>query len=62
MEINENEALIVFNPDKETQRGIAKDLGRQEQFGVSGQFVIQYDVEIDSEGGEVTIVCFYFLI
>lgn len=61
MEINENEALIEFNPDKETQRRIAKALGRQEQFGISGQFVIQYDVEMDSEGGEVTHFCFYFL-
>lgn len=37
----------------ENQRKIAKALGNPENSGISGQFVIQYDIDMNTEGGEV---------
>lgn len=41
------------------KRKIAKTLGREENHGVTRQFVIQYDVEIDKNEGEVNQLRFF---
>lgn len=60
--INEDysEALIHFAPTIEDQKKMAKQLNKEksnsnENDGISGQFVVEYDVERDPTGGEVLV-------
>lgn len=53
--INSTQAVVKFSPDAEKQRQFANDLGNKESDGLSGQFIVQYDVERDPHGGEVKI-------
>lgn len=56
--INPNEAKIHFEADESEQRRIAKlSKGGEnvEGKGVSGQFVIEYDVDRDPSGGQVIV-------
>ncbi|CAH1114247.1 unnamed protein product [Psylliodes chrysocephalus] len=58
--INSTSASVRFEPNEEQQRGFAKELGVKENEGISGQFVLQYDVE-RGEGGEVLLQDGYFV-
>lgn len=44
---------VVFSPSVERQKELAYYLGTPEDEGLSGQFVVQYDFERDSTGGDV---------
>ncbi|XP_018575083.1 inter-alpha-trypsin inhibitor heavy chain H4-like [Anoplophora glabripennis] len=59
--INSTTAVVKFNPDSEDQRQFAHHLGNKESDGLSGQFVVQYDVERDPYGGEVLLQDGYFV-
>lgn len=54
--INSTTATVKFNPDSNKQRQFAHDLGEKESEGLSGQFIVQYDVERDPYGGDVDIL------
>ena len=59
MEINsiDNKSICVkFTPDIEHQLEFAKSLGGTKESGLAGQFVVQYDVERDPQGGQVYFV------
>ncbi|XP_017771114.1 PREDICTED: inter-alpha-trypsin inhibitor heavy chain H4-like [Nicrophorus vespilloides] len=55
------QAVIKFKPDFEKQKRIAHGLGTEEDDGFAGQFVVQYDVERDPQGGEILIKDGYFV-
>ena len=59
--VNETAAIITFSPNLERQKELAHGLGENEENGLSGQFVVQYDVERDPNGGEVLIQDGYFV-
>ncbi|RZB40963.1 VWA domain containing protein [Asbolus verrucosus] len=48
-------------PDKNQQRHFAEHLGSNKETGLAGQFVVQYDVERDPQGGEVLMRDGYFV-
>jgi hypothetical protein len=53
---NSTEAQIWFSPSVEEQRELAKKFAvKKEQAGISGQFVVQYDVDRDPQAGEVLV-------
>lgn len=52
--IEKKSAVVKYQPDAEEQKQFARNLGRKESEGLSGQFVVQYDVERDPSGGEVS--------
>lgn len=56
------EARIHFAPTVEQQRAMAKELQKDQddKNGLSGQFIVEYDVERDPSGGEV-LVSYFFL-
>ncbi|RZC37142.1 VIT and/or VWA domain containing protein [Asbolus verrucosus] len=58
--INSTSAVVKFSPDKHQQKHFGKLLGSRKENGLAGQFVVQYDVERDPQGGEV-ILLFLFL-
>jgi hypothetical protein len=50
------EAKIWFSPSVEEQHELMKKLASQKkQAGLSGQFVVQYDVDRDPQAGEVLV-------
>lgn len=50
------EAQIRFSPSVEEQRELTKKLAdKKEEVGLSGQFVVQYDVDRDPQAGEVLV-------
>lgn len=56
------EAQIWFSPSVEEQRELMKKLAdKKEQAGLSGQFVVQYDVDRDPQAGEVLVNEGYFV-
>ncbi|KAL3280741.1 hypothetical protein HHI36_003976 [Cryptolaemus montrouzieri] len=59
--INNSTARVTFKPDIERQKELAKNLGTKEGDGLAGQFVVQYDVERDPEGGEILVSDGYFV-
>ncbi|KAJ8941608.1 hypothetical protein NQ314_010339, partial [Rhamnusium bicolor] len=59
--VNETSAVVKFSPDIKRQKQLANDLGAKEENGLSGQFVVQYDVERDPQGGEVLVDGGYFV-
>ena len=59
--VNETAAIVTFSPNLERQKELAHGLGENEENGLSGQFVVQYDVERDPNGGEVLIQDGYFV-
>ncbi|XP_044266585.1 inter-alpha-trypsin inhibitor heavy chain H4-like isoform X2 [Tribolium madens] len=59
--MNSTSALVEFNPDKDKQKEFAQLLGSEKESGLAGQFVVQYDVERDPQGGEVLIRDGYFV-
>ncbi|XP_063930131.1 inter-alpha-trypsin inhibitor heavy chain H4-like isoform X2 [Zophobas morio] len=64
VEINsiDNKSICVkFTPDIEHQLEFAKSLGGTKESGLAGQFVVQYDVERDPQGGEVLVRDGYFV-
>lgn len=54
-------ARVTFKPDYNQQKEIAQGLGKEENEGIGGQFVVQYDVERDPQGGEVLVKDGYFV-
>ncbi|KAF2895409.1 hypothetical protein ILUMI_10766 [Ignelater luminosus] len=59
--IDDKTAIVRFNPNLERQKQLAHLLGTNEDDGLAGQFVVQYDVERDPNGGEVLIQDGYFV-
>ncbi|KAB0797976.1 hypothetical protein PPYR_08969 [Photinus pyralis] len=59
--VNDTSAIVTFTPNVERQKQFAHLLGTKEENGLSGQFVVQYDVERDPTGGEVLIRDGYFV-
>lgn len=51
--INKTSGVVTFHPDAAKQKDFANQLKGKESEGLSGQFVVQYDVERDPHGGEV---------
>ncbi|RZB41582.1 inter-alpha-trypsin inhibitor heavy chain H4, partial [Asbolus verrucosus] len=59
--INATSAVVKFSPDKNQQKQFAEHLGSSKENGLAGQFVVQYDVERDPQGGEVLVRDGYFV-
>lgn len=59
--INDKTAIVRFRPNIERQKQLAHLLGTNENDGLAGQFIVQYDVERDPQGGEVLIQDGYFV-
>ncbi|XP_072391488.1 inter-alpha-trypsin inhibitor heavy chain H4-like [Diabrotica undecimpunctata] len=59
--INSTSALVKFQPDVVKQQEYAKELGGIESNGLAAQFVVQYEVERDPQGGEVLLQDGYFV-
>ncbi|KAJ3655079.1 hypothetical protein Zmor_014221 [Zophobas morio] len=59
--INNNSAVVKFTPDINQQTTFAENLGGNKENGLAGQFVVQYDVERDPQGGEVLVKDGYFV-
>lgn len=51
--VNKTFAVVVFSPNIEDQKKYAISLGTKESDGFAGQFIVEYDVERDPQGGEV---------
>merc|ERR1711963_247409 len=57
-----NRAHIVFKPDVQYQKLAAKRLENDENSGMFGQFIVQYDVDLSSTGGnEIQVLDGYFV-
>merc|ERR1719411_2616913 len=55
-------AHIVFKPDVQYQKLAAKSLEKEEESGMFGQFIVQYDVDLSSTGGnEIQVLDGYFV-
>ena len=52
--IDETAYIIDFSPSIAKQRHLAKGLGTDVNEGLSGQFIVQYDVKRNASGGEVS--------
>ena len=59
--INSTSAVVKFSPNIERQKQLATGLGTKEENGLAGQFVVQYDVERDQQGGEILLKDGYFV-
>lgn len=59
--IDAKTAIVRFSPTLERQKQLAHLLGTNEDDGLAGQFVVQYDVERDPNGGQVLIQDGYFV-
>ncbi|XP_050295502.1 inter-alpha-trypsin inhibitor heavy chain H4-like isoform X20 [Anthonomus grandis grandis] len=59
--INETFTIVSFSPDVARQKVFGSSLGGKEEDGLTGQFVVQYDVERDPQGGEVLVDGGYFV-
>lgn len=56
------EAWIRFSPSVEEQHELTKKLAdKKEEAGLSGQFIVQYDVDRDPQAGEVLVNDGYFV-
>ncbi|XP_056645310.1 inter-alpha-trypsin inhibitor heavy chain H4-like isoform X1 [Diorhabda sublineata] len=53
--INASSAVVTFSPDLEQQKQYATDLGTEAEYGLAGQFVVQYDIEKLPPGGEILV-------
>lgn len=51
--INHTSAVVKFQPNIKQQKEFAQHLGGDKEKGLAGQFIVQYDVERDPQGGEV---------
>lgn len=51
--INSKTATVKFHPDPVRQKRMTHYLGNKMRDGLSGQFVVQYDVEREPLNGEV---------
>ncbi|KAJ8981371.1 hypothetical protein NQ317_000238, partial [Molorchus minor] len=61
IKIESNSATVKFNPTEKQQKTMAGYLGSNIAKGFSGQFVVQYDVERDPQGGEILLQDGYFV-
>lgn len=52
--IDNSTASAVFKPTRERQKELAHSLHTDEKQGLAGQFVVQYDVVRDPNGGEAS--------
>lgn len=53
--IDNETATVLFQPSLDRQKELARNLGADENKGLAGQFVVQYDVNREPNGGEVYI-------
>ncbi|KAL1512999.1 hypothetical protein ABEB36_002487 [Hypothenemus hampei] len=53
--VNETYATVSFHPDIARQNILAMSFGGKEKDGFNGQFVVQYDVQRDPQGGEILV-------
>lgn len=51
---NPRSAVVKFAPSTEKQKEYADSMGTPTDDGLGAQFVVQYDVERDPNGGEVS--------
>merc|ERR1719411_1054223 len=57
-----NRAHIVFKPEVQYQKLAAKNLEKNEDSGMFGQFIVRYDVDLSSTGGnEIQVLDGYFV-
>ncbi|KAJ8930553.1 hypothetical protein NQ314_016634, partial [Rhamnusium bicolor] len=61
IQMNLNTAIIKFHPDSKKQKKFGHYLEENISNGLSGQFVVQYDVERDPLDGEVLLRDGYFV-
>lgn len=47
-------SIVIFSPSVKRQKELAHFLGTPEDEGFSGQFVVQYDIEVNTRQGEVS--------
>lgn len=59
--INSTSAIVKFHPDIKQQKEFAQYLGSKKENGLAGQFIVQYEVERDLQGGEVLVRDGYFV-
>ncbi|XP_076256938.1 inter-alpha-trypsin inhibitor heavy chain H4-like isoform X2 [Rhynchophorus ferrugineus] len=59
--VNDTTAIVTFKPDVVRQKLLTSILGGKEDDGLSGQFIVQYDVARDPLGGEVLVDGGYFV-
>lgn len=53
--VNENGSAINFKPSISKQKSLSRSLHGKEGIGLVGQFVVQYDVVRDPQGGEILV-------
>ncbi|XP_030759990.1 uncharacterized protein LOC115885251 isoform X3 [Sitophilus oryzae] len=53
--VNENGSAINFKPSISKQKSLSRSLHGKEGNGLVGQFVVQYDVVRDPQGGEILV-------
>ncbi|KAJ8951550.1 hypothetical protein NQ318_020423, partial [Aromia moschata] len=61
IQVNSMSAFVKFSPSAKQQKTLAGYLATKIGNGLSGQFVVQYDVERDPQGGEVLLQDGYFV-
>ncbi|CAG9823444.1 unnamed protein product [Phaedon cochleariae] len=59
--LNKTSAIVKFSPNVEKQKEYASGLGTDQKNGLAGQFIVEYDVERDPQGGEVLVDGGYFV-
>ncbi|KAJ8939187.1 hypothetical protein NQ318_017084 [Aromia moschata] len=59
--INAKTASIKYRPEPKTQATMAHYLGEEPSNGLSGQFIVQYDVERDPQDGQILLQDGYFV-
>lgn len=53
--VNKTAGVVIFRPSVDQQKLFAEKFGTEKEYGLAGQFVVQYDVERDPQG-EVSIL------
>ncbi|KAJ8931826.1 hypothetical protein NQ314_015222 [Rhamnusium bicolor] len=59
--LNTKTAVVKFSPDSKQQIKFARYLGTSISNGFCGQFIVQYSVERDPQGGEILLQDGYFV-
>ncbi|KAK4872168.1 hypothetical protein RN001_016292 [Aquatica leii] len=53
--LNDTTAIVRFTPNLERQKQLGHVFGAKEDEGLTGQFIVQYDVEINRNSSEVLV-------
>ncbi|XP_072393627.1 inter-alpha-trypsin inhibitor heavy chain H4-like isoform X1 [Diabrotica undecimpunctata] len=59
--ISPTNSIVTFQPDVQKQKEYGKELAGKESDGLTGQFIVQYEVERDPSGGEILLKDGYFI-